>query len=317
MLDLSVGEPKLWEEFYSLSLASLQQPSVRYPVPLKELKEQIYKLHEWAGNVSKPRDYEVVIGNGASQVMQAAIASYESRQFSYVYAKSPYFQRFPAFVQYSGRPFKFIDDEDMIGKSQTIEIVTLPNNPDNSVRSYTPNTVSRIYDCSYMWPQYGPYSDNQIKEEPEVMVFSAAKAVGLAGYRVGWALVKRGARAEKMNHHIEMQTGGVSDIAQDLMIDLLHRKGSEAISYGTEVLLKRWEIIRETMLHKTSVKLMNTSGMFMWIQTQQGADWLDATLGVKSAHGEAFGSDIYHARINVACSSNEFVYLVDRLTELE
>lgn len=317
MLDLSVGEPKLWEEFYNLPLASLQEPSVRYPVPLKELKEQIYKLHEWAGNVRRPRDYEVVIGNGASQVMQAAIASYESRQFSYVYAKSPYFQRFPAFVKYSGRPFKFTDDEGMIGQAQTLEIVTLPNNPDNTVRPYTNGTISRVYDCSYMWPQYGPYSDNQIKEDPEVMVFSAAKAVGLAGYRVGWALVRKRDRAERMDLHIEMQTGGVSDIAQDLMIDLLHRKGTDAITYGADLLLKRWACVRAVMMHKTSVKLLNTSGMFMWVQAPQGADWLDATMGIKSAHGEGFGSDIYHARINVACSMEEFAFLFDKLSALE
>lgn len=322
MIDLSVGHPRIWDDYYQLSNWSYKSNLSSYPKENELLKSGLADIHKYIGNISNPKDYHVVIGNGASQILQAAIATEPSTYPTKVFAHSPYFPRFPLFTSYAGRANLLFGSP--VGSDKFIEILTVPNNPDNAVYDPRRGSISQIYDCSYLWPQYGPYSDHQFTTVPDVIVFSLAKAMGLADLRIGWALVRNPSRAQQLRHHIEMQCGGVSAETQRIAEHFVHdelvklRLGlPNCFSHGLNIMTDRWAQVKNILLNKKCVTLKNREGMFLWLRCEAGAAWLDAALGIKSAHGPAFGSDIYHSRINLACSNDEYKYLLDSLARLE
>lgn len=321
MIDLSIGEPEIWNDYWENKASRNESYPFflgRYPIPLDYLENVLRKLHSHIGNVYKPDQYQIVIGNSASQLLQAALATDGNTFPTKVWAHPPYFPRFPLFVKYSGN--RNLTWDEPKGHDRFIEIITIPNNPDNKIYLPKTNVVSQIHDCTYMWPQYGPYSTNQIKHLPEVMIFSLAKAFGIADLRLGWALVKDIKRAKAMEHHVEMQSGGVSLTIQSDVTYLLEQEldaDNTAIAHGMNILDNRWALLKAVLKDKTSVSLKSHGGMFLWLEVPNGADWLDATLGIKSAHGEAFGSDRFHCRINVACQPVHFDYLLAELSKLD
>ncbi len=324
MIDLSIGDPIIWDDYWPTVNASAL--CTGYPTTIHQshqnLVSAIKKLHAAVGNIERPEDYEVVVGNGASQILQAAIASFNAGKEAYVYAKAPHFPRFRNFVAYSGqRQLTFTNDVNVIQQQQTLEIVTYPNNPDNSTSHIGEKGTFIVHDCSYLWPQYTVAS--LPVRTPSVAVFSLAKALGLAGVRIGWALVHKHAYAEKMRRFIETQGGGVSAIAQDAALVSINeelekiRNGElTAFAHGNIVLSHRWVEVRAALAN-SQVKLLNTSGMFIWIEAPMGAALLDATIGIISAHGPAFGMSENYARINLACDEQSYRILLDGLALLK
>lgn len=66
-----------------------------------------------------------------------------------------------------------------------VELVTLPNNPDGSIRGPVAKRSGDghvVYDFAYYWPQYTAITH---QADHDIMLFTFSKCTGHAGSRVG------------------------------------------------------------------------------------------------------------------------------------
>ena len=296
-LNLQWGQPQFLHPFWKdkLRIMGGSEEGLLYANDHKLLPQAILDLHHMEQNVAEG-DYEVVIGNGASQVLQAAIYATEA---AVAWAKPPYFNRFPLFAQLAGATWGY-----EVGWP-SVQIVTIPNNPDGSTgKGYSITNKKSIYDLCYNWRQYtNPKAFNK-----DIMVFSLAKAFGFAGTRVGWALVKDKETAKKMRQFIENQTCGVSFEAQEkayCIISYHLLKLGDVMDFGRKELDNRWKQINGKV-----VCALSNSGMFLWTGTR---DFYEAR-GIIGIGGEQFGGTKEQLRINLGGSMEDHEEFVRRIT---
>lgn len=297
-LDLTWGNPAflhpLWKKHRKLTVQGGEGLDYlkRGHEPLKQL---IKDLHASVGNVSE-NDYHVVIGNGATQVLQAAIYAKEARS---VGAFAPYYGRFPRIAKLAGAHWFNPEYSDVV-------IATLPNNPDGSSSNALLEGYDLIHDMCYNWPIY---TGTVWKMNRDIMIFNLSKATGHAGSRIGWAMVKDSEIAKKMEDFIEMQTCGVSYEAQVRAMSVIRttlQRSSNVFTKGRRILKNRWE-----QLESRSVPVLNSSGMFAWSNSPKY--WQD--LGVVGVSGETMGSTEKYIRVNIGCSNEDFTELLRRIDE--
>jgi len=302
MINLSVGNPSFLAPYWNtVKLEPFSQTnSYQRECGNAELKASIYEYHRLIDNVPNLRSYELVVGHGATQVMQAALASSPLRNGGVVYAHAPHYPKFEFFAKQAALPFT--DTPHLTLGRPVTEIVTYPTNPDN--RTDIPTLVDsyKIYDCSYLWPQY---TNAAISGHESILVFSLAKATGHASARIGWALVKSASTASLMRDFIEHQSGDVSLPSQEVASqvldhenELLRQKKGGVAHYGASVLDARWKTIREL------TKPFNTSGMFLWMDGMLPPE-------IKGMNGIYFGVDRRFNRYNLGCSEDEFNAMID------
>jgi L-tryptophan--pyruvate aminotransferase len=273
-----------------------------YAVVLQELLAAIRLLHTKEDNVSNPAGYEIVIGCGATQVIQAAIHALQpGERMSVVYAQAPYFMRFPDMAHMAGAHFvKPIYN----GTYYDVEINTLPNNPDGEwLQKKSGDGVTVIHDLCYDWPQY--MRDGVVKMSEDIMVFSLSKATGHASTRLGWALIRDPEVATKMRKFIEYQTCGVSIEAQNKAYQvLLHHWCSQNnfMEWGRAVMSARWKILGD-------LGFQVRNGIFLWEKNPERFE----KLGIKGIGGEAFGATNEWIRLNMGCSDEDFQEFVMRV----
>ena len=268
-----------------------------YAIVLPELIQAIRMLHYKEQNVFGPHatDHEIVIANGATQVIQAAISALGAK---HVYASPPYFMRFPDMANMAGANFvRNYENAD-------VEIATCPNNPDGEWLQRLGSKIPTIYDYCYNWQQYFRTGD-AMKTDKDLMVFSLSKATGHASTRLGWALVKVPEVAAKMRKFIEYQTCGVSIEAQNKAYQvLIHHWVSDVnvMELGRAVMNYRWKILGD-------LGFQVRDGIFLW---EKRAEYF-AKAGVTGIGGEAFGSTNEWIRLNMGCTDDDFSEFVTRV----
>lgn len=324
-LDLRFGNPGFLQDYWvdiALPRSHLDAAMpYRHDNGMEPLKEEIRKLHLHFKN-SVPTG-EVVIGHGASQILQAALFAIHRLNDSveYVYARAPYFQRFPWFVNMCASPLTFVNapmDHEPADKS--IEIVTSPNNPDGEIITRWLRPIKhRIFDLCYNWPQFtgGPAQNF----DEDIMVFSLSKATGHSSTRIGWALVKDEKIAEQMRHFIELQTSDVSIDAQVKALDVLAHQNNilkngqwSAFDHGADIIKKRWKDLNKILAEHPDLIVKNRSGMFAWVEcVKKNPTEYFRDLGVQVINGGSFGSPEQFARVNVGCSQEHFMEFINRM----
>lgn len=192
-LDMGVGNPEFMFPFWNRIgddevLISMYPDRYMDSVHDEDLEGHIRTLHKTVGNIN-PDGYHLVIGNGATQLLAAAMRALDGGKTKIyhcesiqTYAKPPYFSRFPYVSGSIGTGFTSWANDDY-----DIEIQTVPNNPDGQV--YEPICKKVIVDACYNWPQYMSGFTYDLTGSP-IVLFSLAKATGHAATRIGWALVK-------------------------------------------------------------------------------------------------------------------------------
>lgn len=309
---MAFGHPDFLRPYWSAQdlpdSAAAYYPS-RYMNKLNdlELESAIRNLHTWVKNVKDPDSYQIVLGNGASQLISAALWATGT---SSVFVPQPYYPRFPELI-------KRIKCNGMSTKRYTGRaIITAPNNPDGTFEFYDKHSTGldeTIVDACYNWPQY----TTDIKElNDDLIVFSLAKATGHAGERLGWALVKDKNLAEKMTQEIELTTMGVSEAAMDTGRFVLKREGglyrqdSENIfKFGKLELDNRWSAVNTLNRDKSlPFEVLNSNGMFLWAK----GEIPDHVNGLK---GSLFGATDDHFRLNMGCSRTSFFQFLDQYTD--
>lgn len=277
--------------------------------PNNDLKITINSIHEAVGN-AVTKDKHIVVGVGASQVIQAALFALKRRGTKSVYARPPHFPRLRHFSEIVGLEFTYDT-----ASPQTAEIVSLPNNPDNS--SVNPIYQPYIADCCYNWPQY---QDVQ-KRDDDIMVFSLAKATGHASTRIGWALVKDKDIADDMNKFIEVQSCGVSVeamiVAKQIFMNQAALPTSATVfSQGKNKLNNRWEKLNAALAHVPAITPLNNTGMFLWGKTNTDSTDYFKGLDILAVNGDYFGmQDRNHFRLNIGSDVDSFLKLIEILNK--
>lgn len=307
LLDLKYGNPAFMFPYWETATKghAIPAPMGYTKEGLDSLKKAIIKLHKQYKNVDY-KDKYLVIGSGATQLLAAAIHVIESD--GYVTAPKPYFPRFPGIAGVAGS--LFIPYADRVKYSPT-PIITSPNNPTGKFQ-ITPKR-DYILDASYNWPQYTQLG-TEYSQGP-IIIFSAAKALGLASSRVGWAFVESEEIAKKMQEYIEMTTSGVSvdgQVRVQLAIQQSLSNIHSPFSYGKQVLEKRWKLIR-LLSDRLPFKILSDSGMFLWIYMENIHGYLQEKM-IDYMQGQYCGMQSpNYARINIGCSDSEFNELIERL----
>lgn len=288
-LDMSYGNPAFLFPFW-------EKNKVTYKTYYKGLnylkRNHIYdleislrRLHNNVGN-AVINDKVLVIGNGACQILNAIIHCKNKPTF----AVPPYFTRFKEFTKISKLPFT--------ANYSNHQIITIPNNPNNSTRENI-SSNDLTYDLCYNWSHYTDVK----KFDEDIMVFNLAKSTGHASTRLGWAWIRDRELADKVANYIEFTSGGVSiqtqNFANRLLTEVIDNK-KNIFKYGKNILRNRWKRIGKCNF---PFQVLNSSGMFLWCKGI-------APLNINYINGEDCGMTNEYFRLNIGCDSktfNEFI----------
>lgn len=258
----------------------------------ESLKEMIKELHEKVHGLDD--DYNIVVGNGATQLIIAALACLEAADTDSglrVVAERPYYSRIPDMVRIAGSRFTT--------EIPNTQIVTSPNNPtgEHQTASKLKSIKYVLHDYSYNWPTY---TDTLEPLDKNIMFFSLAKTTGHADMRIGWALVKSNELAAQMEAYIELSTMGVSKQSQQAAYNVLSVVSDYYVDFfkgAKEKLDGRWKKVSKL---KLPFKILNSSGMFAWIEGTPPEDILVMD-GCKFGVGQQG-----KFRINMGCDDATF-----------
>ena len=200
---------------------------------LPALDQAIRQLHKLAGNAATSSDdgspYWIIPGAGSTQAMAAALGALSKLSGSREHVLQAFGQR-PYYGQYAYQANNTPHmqwNPDGWSPANAIELLTYPNNPDNSLRKPLLADGQRVvYDCVYLWPHYmwrdwAKLQQSVLPLDKDIMLFSASKMSGHAGSRLGWALVRNATVARAMESVLISASLGVSTDSQLRLLSVI------------------------------------------------------------------------------------------------
>ena len=294
-IDLAWGNPeflhKIWETVPMEEVLDESPGNYSNGKGLLALKVAILALHKRTHGYSPKKKVSIVIGAGATQVIQAAVYAHNKQQDQgkiRVFANTPHYSRFPILTELAGGHWTRYAPQ--------VEIITSPNNPDGKIPQSPLTAPKQIHDYSYNWKTYTSKIQPMDKD---LMIFSMAKLSGHSDMRIGWAIVKDAKTAELMEEYIEMNTSGVSKQAQQAAISVLTTITTFSDSYfngASEKLKSRWSKIESL---KLPFKVLNKQGMFLYCKGE-------CPKNIKGINGIEFSDSTENFRLNIGCSDKVF-----------
>lgn len=258
----------------------------------------------------------VVVTNGAKQAILAAL--YASRQTAPfgsqptgVYHRAPHWPTYPTMASLSG--LHFVSDV-VPDPTHYVTIASSPNNPDGwSFSDAALCNRCDIWDAAYAHHVYGW---NGAIPQCRASVWSAAKLLGLSGYRVGWLVTSDKSFADAAADYVEKTTSGVNVHAQlKVAATLRWMQGNpletaRAYKAAREDLLKNGRIFQGyigSACEKMDGLPANGCGMFAWFRVRDALRFENAlgAAGVVAVRGAAcgvpagVGSDWYRMSLGV------------------
>ncbi|KAG8067306.1 hypothetical protein GUJ93_ZPchr0005g15490 [Zizania palustris] len=314
-------------------------------------EREVRRLHRLVGNAAA-EGYHMLVGTGSTQLFQAAIYALSPPGAAAgapmsVVSPVPYYSSYPAVTDFlKSDMYRWAGDANTFDGETYIELVCSPNNPDGGIREAVlkSGTGVAVHDLAYYWPQYTPITKAAAHD---IMLFTVSKCTGHAGTRIGWALVKDRALAQRMNKFIELNTIGVSKDSQ-----LRAAKILKAISDGYEHapaagdrnrlfhfarrhMMARWGALRAAVAASGLFSLPDelpgyctfaketvaAYPPFAWLRChKEGVDDLDGYLRERkiiSRGGAKFGADGRFVRISMLDTDEAFAIFVDRLAAMK
>eukprot|EP00698_Gefionella_okellyi_P024733 TRINITY_DN880_c0_g1_i1.p1 TRINITY_DN880_c0_g1~~TRINITY_DN880_c0_g1_i1.p1 ORF type:complete len:399 (-),score=86.01 TRINITY_DN880_c0_g1_i1:153-1349(-) len=289
------------------------------------LVDLLKALHRQINN-AETEGYTFVAGAGCTQLLGAAMyalsqqpSNSSTTTVSSVFVQTPYYMGYPGIANtlIKGVNFNASYQQD---PRAVIEIVTYPNNPTFNWRTPYYATANVVHDMVYDWPSY---VDVQEKRADAIMLFSFSKLFGLAGSRLGWALVKDVAVAQRMAEFISLESIGVSVDAQFRAIEMLRYEltaNLPVIDYVRAALQLRWSEMTRLWngYSQTSFVQLNPSGAYyMWIQCNIADNCNDrfVAAGMQCEDGAKFGQP-QHMRVNMMIRDAAFGRLLHAMDAL-
>ncbi|XP_061372763.1 L-tryptophan--pyruvate aminotransferase 1-like [Gastrolobium bilobum] len=359
IINLDKGDPLIYESYWKKMsdectvvikgwdlMSYLSDPSNVCWFMLPELRDGIERLHNVVGN-AVTKDKHIVVGNGTTQLFQAALYALSSPQDPHpinVVAAAPYYSEYQdeVCVVRSGL-YQWDGDAAMYDKNEPyIEVVTSPNNPDGTLRGPVVKSEAKgklVYDFAYYWPQYTPITH---QADHDIMLFTFSKCTGHAGSRIGWAIVKDIEVAKKMTTFVQMSSIGVSKESQTRVAKIIgvicnsyqnfgSMESELFFKYVRRLLRERWEKLR-VVIEQNNVftvakfprayctftnESSETYPGFAWLKCQEGIGDCESYLGklkIIGRGGKRFGGGPEYARLSMLSSDAEFNEFLMRLS---
>jgi histidinol-phosphate/aromatic aminotransferase/cobyric acid decarboxylase-like protein len=321
-LDLGFGYPKYmtkyWENFTkTIKVKYSHFSDYNCAIPSKKIESLIKKLHK--------NQEHLVVGIGASQLVSAA--SYAVKK---VYGldtwvmKDLYWGRLKVLINFGNSNSKILTNSAKLNTlSNCVNFIVHPNNPDGCSADYFNNsdeTSFTVIDACYSWPQY---KNDITVPKADIIIYSLAKSLGLAGLRIGYAYCKDKKIANAMTEYVELSTGGYSTAAELIVEKIKQKDVINAISYGKKILNNR----REKLKHIENTKKLpftiengDLDGMFIWCKHKtdlNGKESIEKQYNIISIEGSFFGATDQFFRLNLGCSDQDFEELLRRLNDIK
>lgn len=312
-LDLRVGHPEFFREVYKfdssqvkLKLGNLS--SYEYTHGTERLKNAIVQFH-----LTHRQEYvdpeHLIIANGATELLRACFSIFPGQTIRH---SAPYWNMLPSLARASGKAF--VDDTRQSFGS-TVEVGTIPGNPDGTLGSnrlvdvYGSNKAFDVWDAAYAWSWYLREGVLLPKVEAPVSIFTASKAVGLAGARVGWAIVPDKSLRNALYAYVELSSGGVGVPSQEYVANALTGFNGVMAAEARAILSSRWSKLEE-VVNPDLWELRSKQGMFLLVKDRRGD--LVEKFGATGISGSLMGLTSDVVRFNIGCSRDKF----DRLAAL-
>jgi len=340
-LDLISGDPQLQQEIWieegKHKDVTILPPGYGNLYDLDEdltiddrLKDAIVQLHEMVGN-AEAANKTIIIGNGGTQILQAAVLAIQAMRMLRNQSLAVTYSPTPYYADYSGYPllnpviggFTTNDGSPLPPDSDIIEYVTSPNNPDGQKRTPSKPNATHIWDLVYYWPAY---TDVDTKLDEDIMVFSASKCLGLAGSRIGWALVKDDYLALLMKYAMMGQTLGISVDSKTrtltAMEAVLSKQGYyfDELNRRLETRFAEFEALLNTGDSPRFSLVGASGGFYAWIKCNWANDTncqeVFESVGIVGKDGSAYGVDLSFVRINFSFFSYLQDHIFDKIKSL-
>lgn len=265
-----------------------------------KLIEQLKNLAERQSGI---RPKHLFVTCGASGAINAALYALKTTRTNWVVTNKRHFPMYPSIVGLTDmimisksrkdellREWGQIDDKN----GNFLSLIDSPSNPEGLI--YPFESVD-IWDAAYASKTYGGYSSQAPKFK--VMCGSLAKALGLAGLRLGWVSTNDDAIANSLSRYVDATYVGLSSVSMSAAEEILDALDldwfeSEAKGYLDD---NRYEV--QKLLTKFGQDCVPDRGMFAILEL--GAIEREALerANVKWLPGSAWGENDSWARLNL------------------
>lgn len=266
---------------------------------------------------------QVIVTAGAKQGLAAVFYALKKLGTHAISMRTPFWSQMPQAIKLSGLGL-------VLGNRPTWGtgyLIVSPNNPDGYLTRQLESLdlidqcerlgTKLVHDAAYYTPTY---LDGCLPPLAPTSIYSASKAYGLSGLRVGHIVTYDPDIAHYVQEYVEAATVGVSLPAQKLMHRIIeheltnpavseefHRKARSYLDKNKQIISQVHPDVLDTSSATT------TAGMFGWFPVGPKFNAEKAMLVVPP--GEAFG-DGTRVRLNLAVDSKEMLLAVERLNAL-
>jgi aspartate/methionine/tyrosine aminotransferase len=257
----TIGNPLLFQNYWWDNQAAFTETTAAYrlgyeasnaPISgridfggqMEVLEKAIRQTHRLVGNVRDVDSYHLIISPGSGDIIPAIMYALSNGSNIEVTAQQPFYSGYPgAVLAEQNDRMTFVEQPSAAvtnGNTPLIEFVTSPNNPDGTIRSPRFPGSTAIYDCAYWWPHFTPVSP----KSEDMMMFTLSKLTGHAGTRVGWALIKDEALAQRIKAYIPSVSHDAQLRAATLLRYTVAQNGGP-INFGLTEMTRRWDTFIE------------------------------------------------------------------------
>ncbi|XP_078152142.1 alliin lyase-like isoform X2 [Carex rostrata] len=308
-----------------------------------ELEKHVRLLHAAVGNAITHDKY-LVFGSGSTQLLNAlvyALSPENSSSAASVVATAPYYAMYKGQTDlFNGREYEWkgVTSKWMnSNKTNFIEFVTSPNNPDSLLRDSVLGHSSVIYDHAYYWPHFTAIP---APADGDVMIFTVSKVSGHASSRFGWAFIKDQNVYNKVLNYMRYNSMGMSRDTQMRILKLFkvmldNIGGDEDIfKFGFNKLRKRWQRL-QALVNSSSrfslqqlspqyctyiEKIRDPSPAYAWLkcENEEDVDCEEVLTkgGIISRGGMVFEASTRYTRLSLLKTDDHFEMLLQKLKPL-
>ncbi|CAK9174144.1 unnamed protein product [Ilex paraguariensis] len=311
----------------------------------QQLEKRIRKVHEIVGNANTTGRF-IVFGSGSILLLNAAVYALSldnSSSPAGVVASIPYY---PAYKEqtnfFRSLDYRFIGDTSMWEntsdvKTNVIEFVTSPNNPDAQLKKAVLQGpfVKTIYDHAYYWPHFTAIP---APADEDLMIFTLSKLTGHAGSRFGWALIKNETVYQRMLQYTRENSFGVSRDTQlralKLLEVVLEGEGKEIFDFGYKTMKDRWEKLSKilSVSKRFSIQqiapryctyfqqVRGPSPAYAWFKCEREENKdcyaVLSAAGITGRDGNLFGAGSGYVRLSLIRTQDDFDLMLQKMETL-
>lgn len=320
ILDVSLGNPSMYERFWQHELPTIQQQVGTlgisyYPETPEFLAQNVVDGIAYTHDIAIDPT-EILVANGSFQLLVAYFRSLkqlvsepENRLLIVMIHRPTYPLLVDALQSLGGInivPIEYLGTPD-------VEYIVSPSNPIGDPVEAVSNAKYRLYDHAYAWPQFTPnYKEELIRSEGHDRVVSFSKGLGIAGFRCGFIQIQDPDLRVLVEETVKLQTIGLNTTGWSLYQAITNNRllVDRVISYGQKLLEQRWQ----RLLAIGDPYLLNNNGAYAWFerpvyQFQQEK--------IRVVGGSILLSDDRFSRVSMITDDRTFDLFLTRLRRLQ